>query len=653
MPLATLKGPGRGRRPRWRTTLFLACLLPGSALAQDATQEPLLTTASRYAQTTYEAPASVTVVSREEIREFGFRTLGEVLSMAAGMFDTYDRNYTYLTVRGMARLGDFNTRVLLLLDGRRLNGPTDDSTNIGTEAFVDLEALERIEIIRGPGSTMYGTNALYAVVNLVTRTGASLKGAELTGSGGSFQAAYASLVAGGRSDSGFDVFAQGSGFDTRGPDLYYPEFDAPDTNEGRAVGIDHDRFGRGLVRVMKGDFSAEAFYGSRRKQIPTASWQTIFNDPHERTSDAGGMVSAAYEHAFADLSRVWVTSSYNDNSYHGDYPYPEPDGMVNDYIHSRWVTTEAQYQRLVGNHRLSVGGEARWNGMMSQGTYGAFSDDREGWVLAGFAQGELHFGPRVTAYAGARYDHYQSSGGTLSPRLALVARAGENTYLKAIYGRAFRAPSPYELYYQDGSVTQKPALTLDPEKLETFEVALEQRLRPNLRASITGYHTTIHNQIGITTDPADELLVYANIDRARTTGVELALEGRLGSHLLGRASYAFQDAVAGDQDLRPANSPKHLASVGLGLHGLGGRLVSAFELHYLGERPTLQAQLPAHTLLNLAFTVRPKPASPVELQVKVSNVFDTAWADPGGEEHLQDTLPQDGTTAWAALRVRF
>ncbi|HVO12937.1 MAG TPA: TonB-dependent receptor [Vicinamibacteria bacterium] len=651
MLLATSAVPGRRLKARWGATLFLACLLPGRALAQDATQEPLLTTASRYAQTTYEAPASVTVISREEIQQFGFRTLGEALSMGAGMFTSYDRDYTYLTVRGMARLGDFNTRVLVLLDGRRLNGPTDDSTGMGTETYVDLETLERIEIIRGPGSTMYGTNALYAVINLVTRTGATLAGAEVIGSGGSFHTAYGSVIAGGRSASGFDVFAQASGYDTRGPDLYYPEFDAPDTNHGGAIGLDKDRFGRGFVRVMKGDFSAEAFYGERRKQVPTASYQTIFGDPRERTRDAGDMVSAAYEHAFADLSRVWVTASYNENAYSGDYPYP--DSMVSDYIHSRWLTTETQYQRLIGNHRLSVGAEARWNALLGQGAYGTFADERKSWVLAGFAQGELHLGPRATLYAGARYDHYQSFGGTVSPRLALVTRAGENTYFKAIYGRAFRAPSDYELYYQDGSVTEKPALHLDPEKLETFEVAIEHRLRPNLKVSISGYHTTIRNLIGLTTDPADSLLVYANIDGARTTGVELALEGRLGRSLLGRAAYALQDAVAGSADARPANSPQHLASLGASLNGLGGRLVSAVELHFVGGRPTLNAQLSAHTLLNLALTLRPKPASPVELQAKISNAFDTAWADPGGEEHLQDTLPQDGRTAWAALRVRF
>jgi iron complex outermembrane receptor protein len=141
-----------------------------------------------------------------------------MLSGAGGLFTSYDRNYDYLTVRGLAKLGDFNTRILLLLDGRRLNTPTDDSVGVGTDALIDLEALERVGIIRGPGSTLYGTNAFYAMVNLVTRTGAGLKGAEAQASGGSFESWYGSLVGGTRTAGGVDVFAMASGFTSRGPD---------------------------------------------------------------------------------------------------------------------------------------------------------------------------------------------------------------------------------------------------------------------------------------------------------------------------------------------------------------------------------------------------------------------------------------------------
>ena len=470
--------------------------------------------------------------------------------------------------------------MLVLLDGRRLNRPADDSSLLGTEAVVDLESLERVEIIRGPGSTLYGTNAFYAVVNLVTRTGASAKGAEGQLAFGSFESGYASLVGGARTAQGLDVFATASGYGTAGPNLYFPELDAPGVGDGHAVGLDGDRFGRTLVRLSKGDFSAEGFYATRRKDIPTGSYDTVFGDSRARTHEGGGMLSAAYEHAFADLSRVWATASYESFFYEGDYPYD--DGLLSDYVRSRWVTAEAQYQQFVGRHRLSVGGEARRNLRLEVGVPGTFEDRRSSWVLAGFLQGEFHFGERVTLYAGGRYDHYQAFGGTFNPRVALVTEPASGTYVKASYGRAFRAPSAYELYYEDGSVTQKPALHLEPERLETIEVAVERRVRPGLRASIAVYRTQADDLIGLVTDPADDLLLYTNGETARSTGVELGLDGHLSSRLFARASYAFQRAEEGAEELRPVGSPRHVAHLATSLSLFDGQLVPGVEVHYLG-----------------------------------------------------------------------
>jgi outer membrane receptor for ferrienterochelin and colicins len=633
-------------------TLFAAASLAGfPALAQE--NEPVISSASRYGQSLYEAPASVTVISRDEIRRFGYRTLAQVLSAAGGMFTSYDRNYDYLTVRGLAKPGDFNTRVLVLLDGRRLNQPVDDSALLGTEGLVDVEALDRVEIIRGPGSTLYGTNAFYAVVNLVTRTGASARGVEAQLSGGSFESGQASLAGGTRTAGGLDVFAIASGYKSRGPDLYYPEFDAPETNGGRAVGLDGDEFGRGLVRVMKGDFTVEGFYSTRRKEIPTASYDTIFGDSRERTRDGGGMFSAGYEHAFADLSRVWATASYQSGFYDGDYPYE--DGLLSDYISSRWLTLEGQYQRFVGGrHRISVGGELRRNLRLEQGVTDALAFRQTSWVAAGFLQGELHLSERVTLDVGGRYDHYDTFGGSFSPRVVLVAEPTTGTWVKAMYGRAFRAPGAYELFYEDGSVTQKPALDLEPERLETFELALERRLRAGLRGSLAVYHTKVRNLIGLVADPADDLLVYANGDTARSTGVEAGVEGQITSSLFTRASYAYQQAEEGPEDLRPVNSPRHVGHVAMSLSLLDGRLVPGLEVHYLGPRTTLAgAEVDSYTLASLVLQARPKPGSRLEVLAKVGDLFDTAYSDPGGEEHRQDVLARDGRTAWLSVRFRF
>jgi iron complex outermembrane receptor protein len=365
------------------------------------------------------------------------------------------------------------------------------------------------------------------------------------------------------------------------------------------------------------------------------------------------MLSAGYEHAFADLSRVWATASYQSGGYDGDYPYD--DGVLSDYMRSRWLTVEGQYQRFVGGrHRVSAGGELRRNLRLEQGVTDTFSFRQSSWVTAGFLQAELHLSERVALYAGGRYDHYDTFGGSFSPPVVLVAEPATGTWLKGMYGRAFRAPGAYELHYEDGSVTQKPALELEPERLETFELAVERRIRTGLRGSLAVYHTKARNLIGLTTDPEDDLLVYANGDAARSTGVEVSVEGRITSSFFTRASYAYQRAEEGSENLQPVNSPRHIAHLAASVSLLEDRLVPGLELHYLGPRTTLaEGEAGSYTLAGLVLQARPNPRSRLELLARVGNLFDEQYFDPGGEEHRQEVLARDGRTAWLSVRFRF
>jgi outer membrane receptor protein involved in Fe transport len=136
-------------------------------------------TASKFSQEVTRAPASISVVTADEIKVHGYRTLAEILSSVRGLYTTYDRNYTYVGVRGFARPGDYNTRVLLLIDGHRLNEPTYDMAPIGTDFPLDVSLIERVEVIRGPGSSLYGTSAFFAVINVLTKSGASHAGRRL------------------------------------------------------------------------------------------------------------------------------------------------------------------------------------------------------------------------------------------------------------------------------------------------------------------------------------------------------------------------------------------------------------------------------------------------------------------------------------------
>jgi iron complex outermembrane receptor protein len=141
--------------------------------------------ASKYPQAGTVAPSAVTVVTREDIRRFGWRTLSEALAAQRGFHASYDRSYHYLGVRGFAPSGDYNNRILFLVDGMRVNDNIYDSVMAGETFPIDLDLVERIEIVRGPGASIYGGNALFGVVNIILRSGASFDGAELAADAGS------------------------------------------------------------------------------------------------------------------------------------------------------------------------------------------------------------------------------------------------------------------------------------------------------------------------------------------------------------------------------------------------------------------------------------------------------------------------------------
>jgi hypothetical protein len=151
-----------------------------TALSLEQLMDIPVTGASKYEQKQSEVAAAVSVISREEIRAFGWRTLGQALASLPGVHTAYDRQYTYLGARGLGLPGDYNTRVLITINGNRVNEATYDSAMVGHAFPLDMDLVERIEYIPGPGSAVYGQNAMFGVVNLVTRSGQDVSGFELS-----------------------------------------------------------------------------------------------------------------------------------------------------------------------------------------------------------------------------------------------------------------------------------------------------------------------------------------------------------------------------------------------------------------------------------------------------------------------------------------
>ena len=215
---------------------------------QNASLEDLMEikvySASRYLQNREDAAGTITVVTRTEIERYGYRTLADALRSVPGLYVTYDRQYSYLGVRGFDNPGDYNTRVLLMIDGHRLNDAIFEQAMLGTEFPVDIDLVERIEVIRGPAASIYGTNALFGVINVITRSAASVGGFELSADAASFNS-YRGRVSYGGTLHGIATVLSGTLYGSKGANqLFFPEYSTPANNNGVAAHVDDDHYTR-------------------------------------------------------------------------------------------------------------------------------------------------------------------------------------------------------------------------------------------------------------------------------------------------------------------------------------------------------------------------------------------------------------------------
>ncbi|MDH7499036.1 MAG: TonB-dependent receptor plug domain-containing protein [candidate division NC10 bacterium] len=284
--------------------------------------------ASRYEQTISEAPALVTVITASEIKRYGWRTLAELLRSVSGLFATNDRNYTYLGIRGLGAFGGYNHRFLLLVDGVRMNDAIYDSAMIGEEFILDVDLIDRVEIIRGPGSSLYGANAFFGIINVITRRGGEVRGAELSGRVGSLETYAGRVTYGDAFQVGLETLLSGTYYESGGNErLYYKEFDHPETHDGIAKDCDRQRYYSLFGNLSFRDFTLEGAYSYRKKLIPTASYETVFGDTRTHTIDAQGFLDLKYERTFLSQEiDVWARARYAYYGYRGKYVYDFAEG---------------------------------------------------------------------------------------------------------------------------------------------------------------------------------------------------------------------------------------------------------------------------------------------------------------------------------------
>jgi outer membrane receptor for ferrienterochelin and colicins len=621
--------------------------------------------ASKFQQKVTEAPSSITIITADEIQKYGYRTLADLLRSVPGFYVSYDRQDAYIGVRGISRPSDYNTLVLTMIDGHRVNENVFDGTYIDGQFVLDVDLVDRVEIIRGPGSSLYGTDAFFAVINIITKRGRDLKGTEVSLSAGG-QETYQGRVSSGRQfKNGLELLLSESFNDSKGNrQLFFPEFNSPATNFGISRDTDGSRFLKTFVSASYQDFTFHAAYGSWEKHIPTASFGTVFGDSRTKSADYRAYTKLQYKHTFENNWEVEAGVYYDWYWYNGVYVYDysgtgvQPYTLNQDYARGNWWGLNLSVsKRLLEKHRVTFGSEEIFNTKKIQGNYDLQpytlylkSADRT-TVSAVYLQDEFSIRKNLLLSGGLRFDRYSTFGGTLNPRLALIYIPVENAALKLLYGQAFRAPDDYELHYNAVGYEANPALR--PETIKTTELVFERYVHKYTSFSASGFYNQIGGLISQTTDSSTGLIRFSNLQDVHGKGLEFQLSEKRPSGWEGRLSYTLQESHSSLSGQPLSNSPRHVAKVNLIAPLLRKKLFASFEGQEISRRFTvLGTEVGASFVANATLSSEDLLGR-LRVSASLYNLFNEPYADPVGQEIQGASVVQDGRTFRVKLTYQF
>ncbi len=655
------KAGDRRHKQQLALSLAVALAFPAQAatdltmLSLEQLLEVKVVSASKYEQKQSEVAAAVSIITRDEIRTFGWRTLAEALASLPGVHTTYDRQYVFLGTRGFGLPGDLTARLLVTVNGNRVNDPTYDAGPVGRELPLDIDLIERIEFIPGPGGAVYGQNAMFGVVNVVTRSGASVDGTELSAAYQHPQALREGRASWGKVlDNGVDVVVSASILRARGEDRFF-SFGATGIS-GVAAGMDGQRDQEFFARVSRGPWSFGVMHGDRRKDDPTGSFLSDPLVPGQWISDSQTQAQLQYDDRFYG-DTLSVSGRLFAGRYRFDsvliYGTPVAFPAAGDWRGTEWRLLST----AVANHKLLLGLEAQDNFHTDQAALDLadptndFRVRSSGYRVGVYAQDEWRIADTLTGTIGLRVDRNNSTGTKLSPRAALIWRATPATTLKALYGRAHRAPNVYERDYDDGlSLVGNPALS--GERIDTLELVADHRAGQDLVLRGALYQWTLNDLISLGIDPASDLAQYQSGERVKATGLELSADktwdwgGRL------RGSVSFQRVRLADGS-RLDNSPNVLAKLNFSSPLPMSSLRLGYELQYDSKRRSIDGtELGGFGRSNLVLSAS-KWAKGLEVSVGLYNLFDKHYAQPAADTNWQNAFEQDGRSVRVKVSYRL
>ncbi|MBT1073006.1 TonB-dependent receptor plug domain-containing protein [Pelotalea chapellei] len=652
-------------------------------------EEQDLVTATKRATSLRKAPAIATIITADEIRNMGARNLLDVLKMVPGIgISINEYGVTMIEVRGVR--SSTSEKILVMINGHSLNKNFTGSAFYSYAEMLPTENIRQVEVVRGPGSALYGNSAFVATINIITRNAEEINGLELNAGGGSFGSFKGNLLGG--KAIGDKLTLSGS--------------------------LDHYQT-NGHKRIVESDYLSG---NPSSFPFPTASLSTAPNTPDlslkqtdaflkigygdlsfrggYRTVRKGAFVGLGFaltDNSYQDIDTYWSELAYglnlsetfstNIKLYYDLYEQVPnvkilpngflgfPNGMIGrPLVKDRTIGAELQvdWEAFTGNHL--IGGfsfeDMQQYGVRQLGNFNPLTGVPLGsiqevatWnknanrqIYAFYLQDEWQLLERLNLTTGLRYDHYSDFGSTVNPRIGLVWSFLENADLKILYGQAFRAPNFQELY-NINNPAQLGNSKLKPEHIETIETGIGWRLNRSFAANLNYFYSTIKDQIDV--DPSTTPTpTYANFRKSKTQGIELGLNGAYGPDLYWKMNYAFQDPRDADSERKLAYVPSHRAS-----GSINYAPVKYVNLHtdvlWTGPRPRSNGdsrpEMPAYTTVDLAVTLK-NFYKTLEIQGTVRNLFDEHYKDPdtsGALNKVPGDFPREGISGFVTASYRF
>ena len=580
-----------------------AVLSSATVLAASTAEEDVVVGAAKREQSLGNVASAVTVVSADRIRRFGYRTVGEAIAGVAGMYLVDNRDSYTIGIRGLNIPGDFNTRILVLVDGASINEAWASFAGIGFDNFVSIDDIARIEVIRGPVGAVYGANAFFGIVNIVTRGASETPKAWARTSINSINGSITS--------AGFaagDVHQQLRGT-IQIMDRFGDSSDVP--NVGNDLrGDASNQFMASLVGSSNGSF-AQARYVRYRRDSPFAPFNgdPTVPDPYQ-LYDTAFLLEGG--HTQEINKRLTVTGRLYANIYEFvDHIIQEGAPKFDDIGDAKTFGAEVRARgELIVPQKLGItaGAETNYNQTNSHSYQELANGDEDPSMSTTVPKNfniegvYTEFDGQPTQYigftAGVRYDRNSVVDTHLSPRAALFFSKPEKYGLKLLYAEGFRNPSAYEKFFYDNSSFTQPPASLHAETIRSGEAVAWAKPVSGLSTRISGFYWDARDILTPEpfTDPDTgvQLQQFQNARRLVTEGVEVEGSYRNSRGWYGFAGGAYShvgevDPTTGSTALTfggVPDAPALTGSIGISTPKLWGRAHVSTELLYVGERPT-------------------------------------------------------------------